>query len=69
MFGIWFRIKVKFWLLAINGATWLLKSIEKWAAKSTGLIGGGMFKTDQQGKILAGMIRIGNEEITVFGPN
>ena len=69
MFGLRFRIKVKFWLLAIDGATWLLKSIENRAAKSTGLIGGGIFKTDKQGKILAGMIRVGKEEITVFGPN
>jgi hypothetical protein len=48
MFGIWYRLKVKFWLLAINGATWLLKSIEKRAAKSTGLVGGGTFVTKKK---------------------
>lgn len=68
MCGFWFRIKVKFWLLAINGAAWLLKNIEKRAAKSTGLIGGGAFVTDFRGNILAGMLKDG-EGITIFGPN
>lgn len=68
MFLLWFRIKVKFWLLAINGATRLLKSIEKRAVKSTGLVSGGVFVTDYQGNILAGMLKDG-EGITVFGPN
>ena len=68
MFGLWFRLKVNFWLLAINGATWLLKSIEKRAGKSTGLIGSGAFVTDFQGNILANMLKDG-EGITVFGPN
>jgi hypothetical protein len=68
MFGLWFRIKVKFWLLAIRGATWLLKSIERRAGKSTGLIGGGNFVTDFQGNILAGILKSG-EVTTVFGPN
>jgi len=68
MFRLWFRIKVKFWLLAIYGATRLLKNIERRAAKSTGLRGGGTFVTDFQGNILAGMLKSG-EGITVFGPN
>jgi hypothetical protein len=59
---------VKFWLIAILAATCLLKSIERRAVKSTGLIDGGTFVTDFQGNILAGMLKDG-EGITVFGPN
>jgi hypothetical protein len=68
MFGIWFRIKVQFWLIAINSAIRLLKSIERRAVKSTGLRDSDWFITDFHGNILAGILKSG-EGITVYGPN
>lgn len=69
MFGFKFRLKVKFWLLAVRGAAWLLAAVERKARKSIGLVQCGVFTTNSEGKILAGVMKIGDEELTVFGPN
>ena len=70
MFGYWFHLKVKFWLLALRIAAWLLAAIERKAEKSIGLVESGIFVTNEQGNILAGVIRVSkDEELTVFGPN
>lgn len=69
MFGLEFRLKVKFWLLAVRLAAWLLAAVERRARNSIGLFCGGTFKVSPQGKILAGVMRYGEEELTVFGPN
>ena len=69
MFGLGFRLKVKFWLLVVQLAACLLAAVERQARKSVGLVQGGVFTTNSEGKILAGVMKIGDEEITVFGPN
>jgi hypothetical protein len=56
MFGLWFHIKVKLWLLAIHGAISLLEYVEKRAEKSVGQFKGGTFVINEHGKILAGLI-------------
>jgi hypothetical protein len=68
MFGIWFHLKVKFWLLAVRFSCHLKRSIEKRAAQSVGLIGGGAMLVDRQGEILSSYLKT-LEESTVFGPN
>jgi len=53
MFGFWFRLKVKFWLLAVHFSFWLKRAIEKRAAQSVGLIGGGAMLVDRKGAMLS----------------
>jgi len=57
MFGFWFRLKVKFWLLAVHLSFWLKRAIEKRAAQSVGLIGGGAMLVDRKGAILSIYLR------------
>jgi hypothetical protein len=72
MFGLWFRLKVKFWLLAVHISFWLKRAIEKRAAQSVGLIGGGAMLVDRKGLILNIYLRTldgSTAESTAFGPN
>jgi hypothetical protein len=72
MFGFWFRLKVKFWLLAVRFSFWLKRAIEKRAAQSVGLIGGGAMLVDRKGLILSVYLRTldgSTAESTAFGPN
>ncbi len=68
MFTIPFRLKVKFWLLAIWLSAWLKRYIEKRAALSIGLIGGGAMLVDRQGQIFKHYISTLSEPIS-FGHN
>ena len=82
MFGLKFRLKVKFWQLAIRasvfivrvsvlifrGSRWLKRAIELRAAKSVGLIGGGAMLVARDGEIMSRYLNT-IEESTAFGPN
>ena len=72
MFGFWFRLKVKFWLLAVRFSFWLKRAIERRAAQSVGLICGGAMLVDRKGLILSVYLKIldgSTAESTAFGPN
>jgi len=82
MFGLGFRLKVKFWQLAIRasvfilrvsvlifcGSRWLKKAIEAQAAKSVGLIGGGAMLVARDGEIMSSYLQTIDDK-TAFGPN
>jgi len=68
MFGIGYRLKVKFWLHAIRFSLWLKKAIEKRAAQSVGLIGGGAMLVNRHGERYKQYQQM-LEESTPFGPN
>jgi len=72
IFGFWFRLKVKFWRRAIHFSVWLKRAVERRAAQSVGLIGGGAMLVDRKGLILSVYLKTldgSTAESTAFGPN